>query len=295
MQRTKNLTRTHGQSDLQPISTSNAKPPLSTSNASTPPSTSNTNTPEKTRAPVSVRAREVKENQLPKNTTRIPSSVRAREEKLRKSSLSDSSAGDDGDMAPGKSGSLADSFEDEGEIIQKKSNVDSSSYEASDKKNYSEPKLSIRKNPSHTVRTAVSSPAKTAVDPSMPSGVTMLVGAILTAIHQKNWGRLGSLIDGMREEKLRFDGSALRDLPAAQKIIKWAPLTVLTSNDDANHADHDTQWLLALDLLDLGCDWNAKDSQGNRVIDLLRKQATPWLIEFVGDEFPNIKHLFSKS
>jgi hypothetical protein len=253
----------------------------------------------------------VKENQLPKSTTRIPASVRAREEKLRKSMLSDSSEGDDGDMltgksgslsarddgnmATGKSGSLADSFEDEGEIIQKESSLDSSSYEASDKKNYSEPKLSIRKNPSHTLKTAVSSPAKTAVDPAMPSGVTMLVDAILTAIHQKNWGRLGSLIDGMREEKLRFDGSALRYLPAAQEIIQWAPLTVLTSNDDANHADHDMQWLLALDLLDLGCDWNAKDSQGNRVIDLLRKQATPWLIEFVGDEFPNIKHLFSKS
>ena len=320
MQRTKNLTRTHGQSDLQAISTSNAKPPLSTSNASTPPSTSNastppstsnTNTPEKTRAPVSVRAREVKENQLPKNTTRIPASVRAREEKLRKSMLSDSSEGDDGDMptgksgslsarddgnmATGKSGSLADSFEDEGEIIQKESSLDSSSYEASDKKNYSEPKLSIRKNPSHTLKTAVSSPAKTAVDPSMPSGVTMLVGAILAAIDQKDWGRLDSLIDGMREEKLRFDGSALRYLPAAQEIIKWAPLTVLTSNDDANHADHDMQWLLALDLLDLGCDWNAKDSQGNRVIDLLRKQATPWLIEFVGEELPHFKHLFSKS
>lgn len=318
MQRTKNLTRNHGQSEPRPLSTgntnaplstSNASTPPSTSNASTPPSTSNTNTPEKTRASVSVRAREVKENQLPKNTTRIPASVRAREEKLRKSMLSDSSEGDDsdmptgksgslsavddGDMATGKSGLLTDSFEDDDEIIKKESNLDSSSNEASDTKNYSEPKLSSRKNHSHTVKTAVSSPAKTAIDPAMPIGVTMLVGAILTAIDQKEWGMLDSLIDGMREEKLRFDGSALRDLPAAQEIIKRAPLTVLTSNDDANHIDHDMQWLLALDLLDLGCDWNAKDSQGNRVIDLLRKQADPSLISFVVEEFPHLKHLFS--
>ena len=295
MQRTKNLTRNHGQSESTPFSTGNANAPLSTSNASTPPSTSNTTTPEKTRAPVSVRAREVKENQLPKNTTRIPASVREREEKLRKGLLSDSYADDGSEKLIGKSGLLTDSFEDGGEIINALSNLDSSSDEVSDKKTYSEPKLSIRKNHSHTVKTAVSSPAKTAVDPAMPSGITMLVGTIFKAIEKQDWGRLDSLINGMREQKLRLDDTALKDLPAAQKIIQWAPLTLLTSNDHADHADHDAQWLLALDLLDLGCDWNAKDSQGNRVIDLLRKQADPSLIEFVVEGFPHLKHLFSKT
>jgi ABC-type uncharacterized transport system involved in gliding motility auxiliary subunit len=295
MQRTKNLTRNHGQSESTPFSTGNANAPLSTSNASTPPSTSNTTTPEKTRAPVSVRAREVKENQLPKNTTRIPASVREREQKLRKGLLSDSYADDGSEKLIGKSGLLTDSFEDGGEIINALSNLDSSSDEVSDKKTYSEPKLSIRKNHSHTVKTAVSSPAKTAVDPAMPSGITMLVGTIFKAIEKQDWGRLDSLINGMREQKLRLDDTALKDLPAAQKIIQWAPLTLLTSNDHADHADHDAQWLLALDLLDLGCDWNAKDSQGNRVIDLLRKQADPSLIEFVVEGFPHLKHLFSKT
>ena len=295
MQRTKNLTRNHGQSESTPFSTGNANAPLSTSNVSTPPSTSNTNTPEKTRAPVSVRAREVKENQLPKNTTRIPASVRAREEKLRKGLLSDSSVGDDSGKPIGKSGLLTDSFEYDGEIIGAPSNLDSSSDEVNDTKNYSEPKLSIRKNHSHTVKTAVSSPVKTAVDPTMPSGITMLVGTILKAIDKQDWGRLDNLINGMREEKLRFDDPALKDLPAAQLIIQWAPLTLLTLNDHAGDADHDAHWLLALDLLDLGCDWNAKDSQGNRVIDLLRKQADTSLIEFVVEGFPHLKHLFSKT
>ena len=295
MQRTKNLTRNHGQSESTPFSTGNANAPLSTSNASTPPSTSNTTTPEKTRAPVSVRAREVKENQLPKNTTRIPASVREREEKLRKGLLSDSYADDGSEKLTGKSGLLTDSFEDGGEIINALSNLDSSSDEVSDKKTYSEPKLSIRKNHSHTVKTAVSSTAKTAVDPAMPSGITMLVGTIFKAIEKQDWGRLDSLINGMREQKLRLDDTALKDLPAAQKIIQWAPLTLLTSNDHADDADHDAQWLLAIDLLDLGCDWNAKDSQGNRVIDLLRKQADPSLIEFVVEGFPHLKHLFSKT
>jgi hypothetical protein len=237
----------------------------------------------------------VKENQLPKNTTRIPASVREREEKLRKGLLSDSYADDGSEKLIGKSGLLTDSFEDGGEIINALSNLDSSSDEVSGKKTYSEPKLSIRKNHSHTVKTAVSSTEKTSVDPAMPSGITMLVGTIFKAIEKQDWGRLDSLINGMREQKLRLDDTALKDLPAAQKIIQWAPLTLLTSNDHAGDADHDAQWLLALDLLDLGCDWNAKDSQGNRVIDLLRKQADPSLIEFVVEGFPHLKRLFSKT
>ena len=295
MQRTNNFTRNHGQSQSTPLSTGNTNAPRSTSNASTPPSTSNTNTPEKTRAPVSMRAREVKENQLPKNTTRIPASVRAREEKLRKGLLSDSYVGDDSGKPVGKSGLLTDSFEDDGEIIYALSNLDSSLNEVSDTKNYSEPNLSSRNNHSHTIKTAVSSPAKTAVDPAMPRGITMLVGTILKAIDKQDWGRLDNLINSMREEKLRFDDPVLKDLPAAELIIQWAPLTLLTSNDHAGDTDHDAQWLLALDLLDLGCDWNAKDSQGNRVIDLLRKQADPSLIEFVVEGFPHLKHLFSKA
>jgi hypothetical protein len=295
MQRIKNLNRNHGQSESMPFSTGNANAPLSTSNSGTPPSTSNTSTPEKTRATVSMRAREVKENKLPKNTTRIPASVRAREEKLRKGLLSDSSVSDDSGKPIGKSGLLTESIEDDGEIIDALSNLDSSLNEVSDTKDYSEPNLSSRNNHSHTVKTAVSSPAKTAVDPAMPSGITMLVGTILKAIDKQDWARLDNLINGMREKKLRFDDSTLRDLPAAQKIIQWAPLTVLTSNDHSSNVDHDAQWLLALDLLDLGCDWNAKDSQGNRVIDLLRKQADLALIEFVVEGFPHLKHLFSKA
>ena len=295
MQSTKNLTRTQGQSELIPISTGNTNAPLSTSNASAPPSTSNTNPSEKTRAPVSVRAREVKKNQLPKNTTRIPASVREREKNLRKDLLSDSSADDDSGKPTGKSGLLTGSFEDNGEIIKKLSNLDSSSNEVSVTKNYSEPKLSIRENHALTVKTVVRSPTENSIDPAVPSGVTMLVGTVLNAIDKKDWGRLDSLINGMRKEKLRLDDPALNDLPAAQLIIQWAPLTLLTSNDHADDADHDTQWLLALGLLELGCDWNAKDSQGNRVVDLLRKQADPSLVEFVVEEFPHLKHLFSKA
>jgi hypothetical protein len=293
MQITKKLILSDGRHELTQLSTGNPNALLSTNNGTTPPSTSNANTPKKTRVPVSVRAREAKKNQLTKNATRISASVREREEELRKGLLSDSSEEDDNGKQIDKSGLLTNSFEDDGEIIDALSNLDSGSNEVNDAKNYSEPKLSIRKNHAHTVKTAVSSPAKTAVDPAIPSGITMLVGTILKAIDKQDWGRLNNLINGMREEKLRFDDPVLKELPAAQLIIHWAPLTVLTSNDHAGDADHDAQWLLALDLLDLGCDWNAKDSQGNRVIDLLRKQADPSLIEFVVEEFPHLKQLFS--
>lgn len=293
MQITKKLILSDGRHELTQLSTSNPNALLSTNNGTTPPSTSNANTPKKTRVPVSVRAREAKKNQLTKNATRISASVREREEELRKGLLSDSSEEDDNGKQIDKSGLLTNSFEDDGEIIDALSNLDSGSNEVNDAKTYSEPKLSIRKNHAHTVKTAVRSPAKTAFDPAIPSGITMLVGTILKAIDKQDWGRLNNLINGMREEKLRFDDPVLKELPAAQLIIHWAPLTVLTSNDHTGDADHDAQWLLALDLLDLGCDWNAKDSQGNRVIDLLRKQADPSLIEFVVEEFPHLKHLFS--
>jgi hypothetical protein len=71
-----------------------------------------------------------------------------------------------------------------------------------------------------------------------------------------------------------------------------APLALLGANEHAKAEHYDIRWMFALDLLDLGCDWNAKDRGGHRAIDLLRKQATPQLTAYVVENYPNLRHLF---
>lgn len=121
----------------------------------------------------------------------------------------------------------------------------------------------------------------------------MLVQTIWQTIDDKNWDRLGRLIDSMHETKFRLDNPVMKSNWLVQNIIELAPLALLTASEHHTEASQEKRLLLALDLLSLGCNWDAKDSQGNRVIDLLRKQATPSLIEFVVEEFPHLKHLFS--
>ncbi len=121
----------------------------------------------------------------------------------------------------------------------------------------------------------------------------MLVQTIWQTIDDKNWDRLGRLIDSMHETKFRLDNPVMKSNWLVQNIIELAPMSFLTASEHHTEASYEQRLLLALDLLSLGCNWDAKDSQGNRVIDLLRKQATPSLIEFVVEEFPHLKHLFS--
>jgi hypothetical protein len=59
--------------------------------------------------------------------------------------------------------------------------------------------------------------------------------------------------------------------------------------------DKGRTWLLALDLLELGCDWNATDQNGIRVIDHLRSNADKSVIKNVVQMRPELKHLLLKS
>lgn len=106
--------------------------------------------------------------------------------------------------------------------------------------------------------------------------------------------RLENLITSMRETGFRFDSPSMKDSRVLKNIVTMGPLTLLGANEHVRSMHHEDRWIFALDLLDLGCDWNVKDRSGDRVIDLLRRQATPDLIEYVAKEHPNLRHLFPK-
>ena len=277
----------------------NTSPPLSTSNPTSSGNASNANRSEKTRIPPSVRAGERKGKfvGLPVPTTGV--SVSSRQQKKtqkNQDTIAESNMSDSGKVLVRKSGVLTASSENGTESVREVSIVDSSSDEViGSMKNHSEPKLSLRENNTYTENPGVNSPAAIATDQGLPSGFAMLAAFISNAIDTQDWGRLDNLINTMREKKFRLDDPALKDSNVAQQMMHSAPLRILTANHDAGEVDHETQWILALGLLDLGCNWNVKDGQGNRVIDLLREQANPSLIEFVGEKFPNLKHLFSKA
>ena len=129
------------------------------------------------------------------------------------------------------------------------------------------------------------------IEQEMPSAIAMLAGMIWKAIESQNWDRLGNLLDSMHEHQFRFDDPALKDSGPVRQIIEAAPLALLTDGKDASGTDKISRWLLALDFFDLGCNSDAKDQNGVRAINLLRRQASKSLIDHVVSERPELKHL----
>lgn len=280
-----------------PLSNSSASPAVSISNSEATGTTSRKSTSPKTRIPRSPTVSQRMKKELSGQTTKMPVSARRRElDKKNQNTLTESALSESEKKHVQRSGTLSDSFEDDVQISKEVSVLDATSEEAiSPSRFFSEPKLSVRENHTHTEKSGVNSSVAVAVNQGVPSGFTMLANFILAAIDTQDWGRLDNLINTMREKNFRFDDPALKDSPIADQIRQSAPIATLTANDDSDKVDQETQWILALGLLDLGCDWNAEDSQKNRVIDLLRKQADPSLIAFVVEEFPHLKYLFSKA
>lgn len=322
--------KSYGQSEIPPASTSStsstsrvntpngssgANGTPSTSNLISVNTTSNNSSSPKKQTPESPRLRQKVEKESSSSKTRMPVSPRKRElDRKNQSALAESSTSESEKQYFWKSGDQTNSFEDRVEIAEEVGILESTSGEYSGPSRYiSEPKLTVPKindsdetlssstlsesidsspMPSETLSSSSSSES---IDSGpMPSYIAMMVQTIWDAIDNRNWIRLDNLLSSARENNFRFDRPSMKTTWVVQNIIQMAPLALLGANEHVSGVNYESRWMLALDLLDLGCDWNARDRSGNRAIDLLRKQATPDLIQFVAEERPNLRHLFPK-
>ncbi|MFM7670408.1 MAG: hypothetical protein ACKO71_07635 [Betaproteobacteria bacterium] len=227
---------------------------------------------------------------------KMPVSARKRElDKKNQNGLADSSSSESEKKIFPRSGTLSDSFEDDVQNIEDESILGATSEEEGSSNQYfSEPKLAARTRYDSDETLSSSSISQSEDSGPIPYYAAVLVQAIWDAIDNKDWMRLENLITSMRETRFRFDSPSMKDSRVLKNIVTMAPLALLGANEHVSGMHHEDRWIFALDLLDLGCDWNVKDRSGNRVIDLLRKQATPDLIEYVAKERPNLRHLFPK-
>ncbi len=122
----------------------------------------------------------------------------------------------------------------------------------------------------------------------LPDYLKVLMDTVQSAIRDRDWNRLGNLIEGISHPETGLDLPSLADHPAVKKTLKECAIDVLT----AQIPPSDEQLSLTLDLLDIGADWNAKDAQGDSVLRILRRYADDTVLAFIRDEHPRFKHLF---
>lgn len=162
------------------------------------------------------------------------------------------------------------------------------------------PSVRAREARARTASAAAGKPSTTHTAPTLSGaagkqanardGVGMLVDALWQAIRSGNPDRLRSLVDTMREDSFRLDASILESHPDVQQFVREAVPELLGAE---RTVDQDRA-LVALDLLDLGCDWNAPDGSGNRAIDLIRQAIEPSVMESVVEMRPHLRHLLQK-
>lgn len=286
-----------------PTSTSNTNAVLSNSSTNPTPSTGNLNTVDntgkkrsspKTRIPRSPRVRQKTEKALPGLSSKIPISARKRElDKKSQNSLTESSLSESEKKYFPRSGTVSGSFEDDVQVIKEESILDATSEEAvGSNRPFSEPKLSVRTRYDADETLTSSTISGSEDGGTIPSYIAVLTQKIWDAIDTKDWSRLDNLTSSMRAQGFRFDSPLMSNAHTVNNIVTMAPLALLGANEHAKAEHYDIRWMFALDLLDLGCDWNAKDRGGHRAIDLLRKQANPQLTANVVENYPNLRHLF---
>lgn len=287
MPRTKVLNRSYATDDYAQRSSSSTNP-----GDHEPNQASQSNTRKKTRIPVSPQVREVQAKSTQHLKQSPPARVRPH---LNPPSSKQATADASGDAESTEiwmeEELLADS------VASEEDRVLSGSSEGHEKSGptHSEPKLEKRSERSTPTPIGKRDVRHLSAAENTPSAITMLAGMIWHAIEEQNWDRLDRLVESMRQHKFRFDDPALKQSNAAQQIIQSAPMTLLAASEDTSVIDKGRTWLLALDLLELGCDWNATDQNGIRVIDHLRSNANKSVIENVVQMRPELKHLLLKS
>ncbi len=220
--------------------------------------------------------------------TRPPASVRQREQQQRSQAMRAASSADEVVGKPSRrTGAVAESSASDELKEVGILDVDSSDSDEPTTP-LTQPRLSARS----AVGSSSAQVEKSSFDVStqaISSAVTMLAEMIWDAIDNEHWDRLGRLVDSMYQEQFRFDAPELKQSAAAQKIIQGAPLALLEQIDGPNDPDGDNKWLLALDLVDLGCAPKVEDIQGNSVVVLLRQKADKALISTVLSDRPDLK------
>lgn len=300
MQRTKELKKslaTHAfevpapnSSSTGDVTTSGTTNALSTSNT---PSTNKTSlTRKKTRPPASPRLKQTQKSAASNPLSRPPASPRKRPEVTpQDKALAESFADERQAKRARKSDSPAESSVDDS--VKEVSILDFNEFDDSMGNPFesTEPRLRTRSSQGRSNTGSINKLNPLSIDQPIPSAVTMLAGKIWTAMERQDWDKLGNLLDSMHEHQFRFDDPALKDSAPVQQIIEAAPLALLTDGKNASGTEKVSRWLLALDLFDLGCNWDAKDHNGVRAINLLRQQASKSLIDHVVSERPEFKHL----
>ena len=118
--------------------------------------------------------------------------------------------------------------------------------------------------------------------------IGMLMEHVHSAIHTQNWGKLGDLVESISDPDKGFHLDEVADHPSVKKLLAEGALRVLTAHSPPSY----TQLSLALDLLVMGADMNAKDQQGNSVLNILRRAMDNRLREFIVNDHPYFKKLF---
>lgn len=300
MQRTKELKRSLATHEFEPpapnssstgdVTTSGTTSALSTSNT---PSTNNTSpTRKKTRPPASPRLKQTQKSTGSNPLSRPPASPRKRPEVTpQDKALTESFADERQTKRARKSDSPAESSADDS--VKEVSILDFNEFDDSMGNTFesTEPRLRARSSRGSPNTGSINKLKAPSIEQPIPSAVTMLAGMIWAAMERQDWDKLGNLLDSMHEHQFRFDDPALKDSAPVQQVIEAAPLALLMDGKDASGTEKVSRWLLALDLFDLGCNWDAKDQNGVLAINLLRQQASKSLIDHVVSERPEFKYL----
>ena len=296
MQSTKTSTSSKAiPNDTQPPSSSSTPSNPVSPSVSNPTGTANTTGKrKKTRPPVSPRLKQTKENTASSPLSRPPASPRKRPGATSQDkALTESYADERPAQRTSKSDLLTESSADDSvkEVSILENEFDDSMGNPFES---TEPRLKTRSSQVSPNTGSINKLKAPSIDQPLPSAVNMLVGMIWQVIESQNWDKLGNLLESMHEHKFRFDDPTLKDSKHIQQIIQSAPLDLLMGGEGESGVDKISRWLLALDLLYLGCNWDAKDHNGVRAINLLRQQASESLIDHVVSERPEFKHLLLK-
>jgi hypothetical protein len=123
---------------------------------------------------------------------------------------------------------------------------------------------------------------------AIPDYLAVLMSQVQSAILDSNWDKLGDLIERISDPQQGLNLRSLLHHPAVKQTLDMAAIDVLTAMTPPT----DEQLSLALDLLDIGANWNAEDAHGNSVLTILRKNMDDDRLQFTIHNYPNFKHLF---
>lgn len=130
--------------------------------------------------------------------------------------------------------------------------------------------------------------AKTAEVADHSTVFTDIVWIFESAIQGRDWDRLGDAIETCSKAGLNFHLLPFADHPDIKRLKDRSAIDVLTAQETLD----DEQVSLALDLLNMGADWNAADADGDSVLTLLRRYVDDELRAAISEQFPHFRHLF---